>query len=497
MGIETLVVTAGIGVLLLVALAVAVTRERTAREKFKSVQDDLAAARAQLAEVEERSRIALADKVAAETRLAEATSNITTLRQERDSAFTERNKARLDLQETEKQVALARQEVAATERRMSDWEKARSEHLQNSKAAVLEVASTLSSKLIADHKQETDAAKKEAEEKLRNTTKELYEQFQTVVQNVASLNDQVTRNRDITDTVLRALSSPGGASHFAEIGLENSLKSFGLERGRDFLIQYTVSDNEEGERLRPDAIVFLPFDSVLVIDSKTSKYLLELAKAEGTDDEEKAYANLARTMNAHLKSLTNKDYRAAVLAAYRNAGRQTEIRRILNVMCLPNDAALEKLSRADPEFPKKAAKEEIIVAGPTGLAGIIGFARVEIDLGRQAENQKHIVEVVQALLESVSVVLSHMASVGKGIKLTAESFTKLTASINTRLLPRTRRLEQLGVRPARSKALPTGIPGYQLISMEGPTTIDGESEDLSTQALTDQTGPARVIETDD
>jgi DNA recombination protein RmuC len=451
----------------------------------------LKAAKAAAEQSEAQIRQVLIDKATAETRLVESEKTLQTVVRERDAAFSDRNQARLDLQESEKQIALARQEVAAAEKRMADWEKTREESLLHAKAAVLEAANTVSTKLLADHKLETEAAKKEAAERLEKTTKAIGEQFETVVKTVASLNDQVVRNRDMTDTVWRALSSPGGAGHFAEIGLENCLKSFGLERGRDFAIQQEVSGDSEGGRLRPDAIVFLPFDSVLVIDSKASKFLLELASAEDEEDEEQGYINLARTMNGHLRALSNKDYRAAIVANFRAAGRTGELRRVLNVMYLPNESALEKLCRADPDFPKKAAAAEIIVAGPTGLAGIIGFARVDIDLGRQAENQEKIVEAAQALLEGVGYVLANTEQVGKGIKSAAEGFMKLTGSINSRLLPRTRRLAQLGVRPVKSKGLPTAIRSYQVIEIDGHTTIDGEAEEVVAPALTDQSEPVR------
>ena len=481
-----LIALAAAAVGLAVALAVFFTRSRSFSTELKTARADLNVARSDIVTLTESLRTAAAEKATAETRFSEAERTISTLRQERDAAFSERNEARRALQESEKQIALARQEVAAAEKRMADWETARAEFLQNVKAAALETGNALSTKLLADHKQETEAAKKAAEEKLADTTKTLNEHFEMVVRNVASLNDQVARNRDMTDTVWRALSSPGGAGHFAEIGLENCLKSFGLERGRDFMIQQAVGGDGDGGRLRPDATVLLPFDSVLVIDSKASKFLLELAEAEGTEREEAAYANLARTMNAHLRSLAAKDYRSAILASYRSAGRAGDIRRVLNVMYLPNDAALEKVTRADPDFQQKAAKEGIIVVGPTGLAGLIGFARIEIDLGRQAENQERIVECTEALLESVGMVLGHVERVGRGLKSANDGFVGLSGSINARLLPRARKLGQLGVRPAKSKALPAAIPGYQVIAIEGYATIEGEGEEVSSPALTEE-----------
>jgi len=474
---------------LAVALAVVLTRSRGLSAQLEIAKADLTVARSDAVSLTESRRSAAAEIATAQTRLADAEGLIATLRQERDNAFSERNEARLASQESEKRVALADQRVEAVEKRLADWEKAREENLQSAKAAILEVGNALSTKLLADHKQETEAAKKQTEERLAETTKAINEHFQTVVKSVASLNDRVTRNRDMTDTVWRALSSPGGAGHFAEIGLENCLKSFGLERGRDFAIQQAVGGDREGSRLRPDAIVLLPFDSVLVIDSKASKFLLELATAEegGAEQVDSAYANLARTMNTHLRSLAAKDYRSAILASYRDAGRRGDIRRILNVMYLPNDAALEKVTRADPEFQQKAAKEEIIVAGPTGLAGIVGFARIEIDLGRQAENQERIIDGVQALLESLGVVLGHVEGVGKGLKSAAENFVRLTGSVNTRLLPRARKMTQLGIRPAKGKAVPAAVPSFQLIEIDGHATIEGEGAEIEAPVLTDET----------
>jgi DNA recombination protein RmuC len=265
--------------------------------------------------------------------------------------------------------------------------------------------------------------------------------------------------------------------------LENSLKSFGLERGRDFLIEHTINDVVDGKRLRPDAVVYLPFDSVLVIDSKASKFLIELAAAESEDDSDAAAAGLARTMNQHLRALAGKDYQRAIVDSYRAAGRAGEIRRVLNVMYLPNEGAVEKLRRADPGFEGKAAKERIIIAGPSGLNSIIAFASLEIDLGRQAENQERIVESTQRLLESTGIVLGHIDKVGKGIRSAAQNFISLTGSINRRLLPRAHELANLGVRPAKNKDLPKSVAAYELVDRAGDGVIEGEAEEVGENNL--------------
>ena len=373
----------------------------------------------------------------------------------------------------ERDLAAARQQLAAGERRLADFELLKQEHLLATKAALLETGQQLSSKLLDDHKRESAEAKKDSEERVRQASADLVKHMGDLANTVQQLSGQVQQKGETLDTLWRALSSPGGAGQLAEIGLANPLQSFGLEHGRDFMLQHTTEDAETGRRLRPDAVVFLPGDSVLVIDCKASKFLVEIARAEGTAEEESAYRNLARSMNQHLRALAEKDYKGAILAAWRQSGRGQEIARIFSVMYLPNEAVLEKLHRADAEFMRKAREKEIIPAGPAGLYCVISIASTEINILRQVDNQKRIVEMTQSLLDSLSVVLAHAAAVGRGIRSSAESFAKLTASVNQRFLPRARNLAKLGVRP--SKELPANLPSYAVHSQED-AVIDGDAE---------------------
>jgi DNA recombination protein RmuC len=375
----------------------------------------------------------------------------------------------------ERELAAARQQLLDGERRLEDFERLKQESLQAAQAAVLATAQQLSSKLLEDHKRENTEARKEAEERVRLASEHLVKQVDEIAKAVQQLHGQVQEKGAVLDTLWRALSSPGGAGQVAEIGLANTLKSFGLEHGRDFLLQFTTQD-EDGKKLRPDAVVFLPGNSVLVIDCKASKFLLEIARAEGTPEEGEAYRNLARTMNQHLRALAEKDYRSAILAAWRQSGREEEIARILSVMYLPNEAALEKLNRADPDFIHRARLAQIIPAGPAGLHCAISLASVEINFIRQVENQQRITETARLLLDGMAVMLGHAAQLGRGIKAAAESFARLTASVNQRLLPRARNLAKLGVQP--NKPLPGNLPSYAVHAQEDDTLIEGEAAEL-------------------
>jgi DNA recombination protein RmuC len=454
-----------------VALAVVATRNRGKRELLAAQAREIGEERARSETARSEATQRLGDKIGAEARLTELQRQTAVLTGERDAAAGARDAALAA-------EATALRELAVMRQRLGDFERLKEESLKSAQAAVLETAQALSSKLLADHKRENEEAKKAGEALVRQTTEQLFQRFEHVTHAVAQLKGEVGVSGQQLDTLWRALTSPGGSGYFAEIGLANTLKSFGLVEGRDYLLQHTTEDAATGRRLRPDAVVFLPGDSVMVIDCKASKFLVEIAQAVDAEAEAAAQQNLARTMNQHLKALAEKDYRSAVAASFREAGRGDEITRILSVMYLPNEGTLERLHLADPEFVVKAARHQIIPVGPAGLAGFIGFASVEISLIRQIENQQEIVRGTEMLLDNLATALAHAASVGKGIKGAAEAYDRFSRSVNGRLLGRSRKLAELGLRPG--KPMPGNLPSYRVDVLE--SIIEGDAEDVSEPA---------------
>ena len=121
----------------------------------------------------------------------------------------------------------------------------------------------------------------------------------------------------------------------------------------------------------------------------------------------------------------------------------------------------------------------ITVASPAALAGLIGFARVEIDFQKQAENQEKIILTTRQLIDSIGVMLEETNKVGKGLKSAIDHFDKVAGSVNSRLLPRIRTLIRYGIRPDRHKGVPAHIPRYQITKLDVGDVIDGEAEEIS------------------
>ncbi len=361
---------------------------------------------------------------------------------------------------------LLARELELLKAQQKNWDEFHQESLKSAKAVMFEASREVSKELLDNHKRENAESKKQAEEATQKTTEKLNKEFQTVVEKLAAINSQVAQQGTKVSTIWQALSSPSGAGQFAEIGLENTLKSFGLEKDRDFITQFSV--NHDGRSLRPDAVVFLPDGNLMVIDSKSSKFFLELA-AENAD-EAMLLERLKRTMSQHLTDLSGKDYSNAV-----RQSTKTEFTTVINVMYVPSESARIKIMQCDPEFSKKCMARNILLADPSGIQLLLHVARYQITRAKQEANHNLIVKEISKLISSMDNFVRGLDAVGKSIKRSAEHFGALSNSVNSRLLPRIRRVLDLGAETEKEMKLPHSLPNFNVIENEA-VVVDLEAE---------------------
>lgn len=398
--------------------------------------------------------------------LAAAAPEITFLRTERTELKDRIVALEEELSDQEKAAARMSQQVEDLQREKQDFEKYKDEFKQFAKSSVADAGTSLSKQLLQQFEEKQQQSLREKAE----SEKRVMDRFNKASEFFAGLQKEVKENSQSVETLMRSLSHPGGAGALAEVGLENSLKNLGLEPGRDFIMQYHTG--EAGAGLRPDAVVFLPRDMVMVIDSKASKFLLELAEAEGTEAEAEVIDKLTSRMQDHLKELAKKDYRNAVAAALKSAGEGRALGKMLNVMYLPSDAALEKMRIHDPSFMERAEKADIIPVGGAGLYALLNVAKQEIASAQQQENMQEIMSVTGQLIDAAGTAFGHIDSVGKSIKSTAEHFDKFARSLNRGLLPKLRKSSQMGV--SHKKEVPANVMTYEVIKKDEVIELDAE-----------------------
>lgn len=342
---------------------------------------------------------------------------------------------------------LALQRLEQKEAQMHDWEKVKQEHMQAAKASVAQAATQLSNKLLDDHKRENESQKKQTEERISHTTKHFEEQFSKIFGSMQSLHDNV---KDMDD-IRKALLTPTGAGSIGEITLENIFKASHLTKDRDYFTQLTFSHHESGNTLRPDAVIRLPDNNFIVIDSKSSSRFFE--PQDANNDAKNYNAKLKTTANKHLKDLMHKDYQEGLRAHLRTSYDIKDVGHVSYVMFFPTDVAIEKILFADPHFMENAWRAHIMPTGPAGLVNIIMNAKMLITNSQQIHNLDAIKDEVQKLIGSVATMHGYSEQMGRSLKGAMNKYDEFAGSFNHNFLSKIKRIDKMGIAHKKTATL--------------------------------------------
>ena len=348
------------------------------------------------------------------------------------------------------------------EKMISDFEKLKEESKESTKVILFELGNELSKQLIEIHKKENRESRESSEKNIQETAKKFNSEFERIVGMVGSLSKEVAQSKDIVDVIKNSLLSPSGAGALAEITLENIIKSSGLRLNTDYRMQYSVQD-ENQDTLRPDSIVFLPSNRVMIIDAKASKFLVDEADPK----------SLAKTMNSHLRSLSGKSYADAVRKDLSVKGNN--ISNIVTLMFLPTEHAIEKLLDADNKFMNKSWKYNIFPVGPSGLMNMLSFAKFQISEQMMTHNHQKIIEEVKKLMTSIGSMTEHSTRLGSSISSIANHYDKFAASFNRNFLSKVRNISKMGVEGGLKKTQ-ASLQRFQVIASNSEL-IEVEAEE--------------------
>lgn len=341
-----------------------------------------------------------------------------------------------------------------------EQEKLRTEAFNSAKASLFDLGAGLSKQLLELHKQESQEVRQQSEKNIATTSEKFNAEFQKLVSMVGVLSNEVDQSKSTVDLIKSSLLSPSGAGKLAEMTLENLLKNSSLKLGVDYSMQHNVP--KEDGRSRPDAVIFLPGDNLMIVDAKASKFLVEMGDAK-TDMERKALeTEFMKTMNRHLKSLVSKEYADNTIAHY-NVKSQ-HFGNVFMLMFLPTDAAVERISEIDPEFINRAFAQNVFAVGPAGLMNMLSFARFQINDHQRSENHHLIIEEVKKLLGSVATLAEYSQKLGNNIQSLANNYDKFSGSFNRNFLPKARKVQHLGIDIGKDIIKP--LERYHMVSAE-------------------------------
>jgi DNA recombination protein RmuC len=370
------------------------------------------------------------------------------------------------LAERGEELARARAELAASERAAAE-RAAEAERGRESVRAELELLAhrlldEKGSAMLHQSREGLEALLRPVAQKLREFEAKVdrtYDQENrdraSLLATLARLQDAQARLHADAESLARALTGDSRAQgDWGEMVLERILETAGLTEGREYELQVSHVD-EEGGRKRPDALVYLPANRVVIVDAKCS--LTAFAEAMRADDapaRERALAAHLASVRAHVRGLAGKRYQDVVKE------------RTLDIVLLfiPNEAAFHAAISRDPGLYDEAFRQRVVLCSPTTLLAALQLVGHVWRSEKQSQNAQKIAEEAGKLLEKLGAFVEDLDEVGERLGQAQASFGAARGKLATgrgNLLKKAADLVGLGarVRPDRVAALALAAAG--------------------------------------
>ena len=272
----------------------------------------------------------------------------------------------------------------------------------------------------------------------------------SIEQQIRSMMEQTMSIGKQADNLATALRSNNKAvGNWGEVILLNLLEGMGLQEGKDYVKQETIKDvdgrtvlsDENGRRLVPDVVLYLPENKAVVIDSKVS---LDgyIDYSNSTDDAGRAVALAShrRSVEAHVKELSDKNYSQYI----RQTGRDS-----LDyvVMFVPNEGAFQLYYQNFREDWHKAFDKRIIITGESNLFAMLKIIENTWVRVNQQKNTEEVMRLASELLDRVGKFANTFDDVGAVLGKATAKFEEARRVLSGRVsvVSTARKLEKKGV----------------------------------------------------
>ncbi|HOD89315.1 MAG TPA: DNA recombination protein RmuC [Bacteroidales bacterium] len=230
---------------------------------------------------------------------------------------------------------------------------------------------------------------------------------------------------------------------WGEMILEKILESSGLEKDKHFRTQdsFTLSD---GRRQRPDAVVYLPENKHIIIDSKVSLVAYEKYVNSDNEEEKKQFLKEHITsVRAHIKDLADKDY-------INSLGLENPE---YILMFVPIEASLGLTVSNDNQIFTEAWDKRVVIVSPSTLIATLMTVNAIWKQTMQTENALLIADRGGKLYEKFIGFVDDLKAVGVSIEKANKEYEKAMSKLSEgsgNLVRQAEMLKELGAKTTKS-----------------------------------------------
>ena len=271
-----------------------------------------------------------------------------------------------------------------------------------------------------------------------------------------NLNERIGKDAlNLTNALKGNVKTMGG---WGEVILERILEASGLEKGRAYETQVSLTD-DRGRRYQPDVIVRLPEGRDVVVDAKVSLKAFERYHSAADDDTRtSAMKDHLASLRGHLKGLSEKQY------------NDLDGIRTLDfvLMFVPVEAAFFAALTNDQSLFGEAFEKNVILVSPSTLLVTL---RTICNIWRFADQNENALEIARqagGLYDKFVGFIEALEDVGRQLDRAKGAYRMARDRLTTgrgNLVRRAEQLRALGVKANKS------MPDAYAAALESDTAV--------------------------
>lgn len=266
--------------------------------------------------------------------------------------------------------------------------------------------------------------------------------LKTEIKMLADLNHKLSTEAHHLATALRGNKQQG---HWGELILEKILERSGLTRGQEYVTQL-VTENGDGDQIKPDVVVNLPDNKHIIVDAKVS--LTAYNAMIASEEEEQRMSHLKShtdSVRSHIKLLSEKHY----------ATSKKLVSPDFVLLFMPIEAAFSTAMQHDHDLYSYAWDRKVVLVSPTTLLATLRTVSSIWTQEKRTRNAETIADEAGKLYDKFVGFVDDLLEVGKRMdnakKSYEEAMNKLTLGTGN-LVRRSELMREMGARNTKQLA---------------------------------------------